>query len=141
SCTMFDNTDINDQFCESHNIMLFNASGNTGTIEVFPNVPIILHQACFTISSDTTVVLIEDEITDLTVGVDLIPTGFITDYPAYDDFYLDSVVYCEILPVTWLSFLAQIAGPDKSMLTWVTTDEINVDEFEVQRSFDGRNYE
>src|SRR5690606_28866089 len=67
--------------------------------------------------------------------------GFITDYPAYDDFYLDSVVYCEILPVTWLSFLAQIAGPDKSMLTWVTTDEINVDEFEVQRSFDGRNYE
>lgn len=44
------------------------------------------------------------------------------------------------LPVTWLSFTAKASGKD-AILNWATGSEINNKGFEVERSFNGENFE
>lgn len=143
SCIMNDNTDVMAQFCGSNNIMLFNASGNGGTNAdiVMPGVPKILHQMCFQISSDTVLTPIVDVILGLTIVLTTIPGNeVLVDVPTYIPFSFDSAVICGILPVTWLSFDVKSVGVDKAMLSWSTTEEFNTDRYEIQRSFDGKNF-
>ncbi len=59
---------------------------------------------------------------------------------AIDNFNIS--VCCGVLPVTWISFNASHSDELTSQLDWTTTDEINNDYFEIQRSNDGgRQYE
>lgn len=44
---------------------------------------------------------------------------------------------CGALPLTWLSFSAQKSGNGAILLKWSTANEINNNQFEVQRSTDG----
>jgi surface protein len=49
------------------------------------------------------------------------------------------VFNCTALPLNLLYFNAQKQN-SKGLLTWVTTNEINVNRFEIERSTDGRNF-
>jgi hypothetical protein len=50
-----------------------------------------------------------------------------------------SITYSLVLPVTFVSFVAQ-AESGKALLHWVTTSEINNNYFIIERSTDGINY-
>jgi len=52
----------------------------------------------------------------------------------------ESTVSCFILPVELLSFEVKKLEPRKLLLEWVTLSEVNNDRFEIQRSFDGTNF-
>lgn len=45
------------------------------------------------------------------------------------------------LPVDWVSFNAHAAEPASAMLYWQTANEINLASYQVERSFDGRQFE
>ncbi|MEO6671661.1 MAG: ice-binding family protein [Ferruginibacter sp.] len=47
---------------------------------------------------------------------------------------------CSTLPVTWLSFTAEKIAKTSVLLKWSTSNEINNDHFDIQRSSDGINF-
>ncbi len=104
------------------------ATGTSGTVSITP-VPsftlsglTILNGASFGISWKTT------DVTNADNGVSI------------DNFNIS--VCCGGLPVTWLSFDAAHYDTQTAQIDWKTTDEINNNYFEIQRSNDGgRNYE
>ena len=48
---------------------------------------------------------------------------------------------CGAVPVTWLDFTAKKVSTNDVELDWSTASEINNSHFEVERSFDGSNFE
>lgn len=85
SCVMTDNSfEING--CNPYNTVLFNSSGNTGSLPVSANVPVIIHQVCFLAPVGDTLHITEDTITDLTASIKLTETTFVTEHPSFVDF-------------------------------------------------------
>ena len=61
-------------------------------------------------------------------------------YPNYFASITDSFG-CGAVPVTWLDFTAKKVGDNDVELDWATASEINNSHFEVERSFDGNQFE
>ncbi len=93
SCVMADNSgEIDD--CGGSGLILMNSSGNTGAVAITQNIPIILHQLCFQLGSGGSILLDEDEATDLTTSVQLPAGGLTSEHPAYSNFTVDFDTYC-----------------------------------------------
>ncbi len=54
---------------------------------------------------------------------------------------LKSTDACNQLPLKLLDFQAKLYQEDKGLLTWVTADEKNTDQFLIEKSYDGVSYE
>lgn len=138
SCVMINKSAITDD-CGGSGLVLMNASGNTGLSQVTANTPIILHQICMDFSSSGKINIVEEEITNLTVSLDLgsapkdeLP-AYITQQLAGED--------CRLLPVEWLGFKAQPTSGNSALLEWQTATEINASHYEVEHSTDGKNFQ
>jgi uncharacterized repeat protein (TIGR01451 family) len=93
SCVMNDMSgEIDD--CSGSGLVLMNSSGNTGSIPIFINVPVILHQICFQLGMGGTILLDEDEATDLTTSVELSGGGLVTELPSFTNFLVQFDSYC-----------------------------------------------
>lgn len=125
--------------CAGSGLVLFNSSANTPTqnINVTAGTPIVIHQVCFTIPNDGSLVLNEYGGLDVTMTIQPPSGPAVTDFPTYFSYNLDSVVACGLLPVRFLDFTAKKYGELQSQLDWMTADEINNAYFEIQRSNDG----
>jgi len=88
SCVMVDNS-FDAEDCAGGNGAFFNSSGNNGTVMIKKDESIILHQICLTLPISTTVDIVEDMITDITMSIDVpavLSTGspiVATDRPEY----------------------------------------------------------
>ncbi len=94
SCVMADNSEAIED-CGESGLILMNSSGNTGALQVMQNVPVILHQICFQLSSGGSILLDEDEATDLTTSVEMPGGGLYTETPSYTNFTVNYNQYCE----------------------------------------------
>ncbi len=135
SCVMNNNSQTLD-FCSQVDSILFNSSGNSGNISVTKGVSVIIHQICFTIPSNNTMIITRDDVIGLSASIDSVGSGgFETDevsnYPVES---IDSMVICAILPLRWLRFQARAQNGLASLLEWQTSDEFNTSHFEIQRS-------
>ena len=126
--------------CAGTGVILMYSSGNSGNLAVTQNVPVIIHQVCFQIPG-TPLMIVEDEFTDLTVGIDIPGGSPVTEFPSYVPFDVDSILFCGILPLRFVDFDVRRVDGDDARLTWTTADEDNNSHFEVQRSADGRRFE
>jgi hypothetical protein len=142
SCIMTDNS-LLENGCVQFGLVKINSSGNTGSLAVTQNVPIYIHQVCFTIPTGEYLDIVEDVTTDLTTSIDLTNNGGpITEFPGFTPAVLNWNQECIVLPLTWLDFQARRYDELVSKLDWSTADEINTAYFEVQRSNDnGRNFQ
>ena len=138
SCVMTNKSAITDD-CSGSGLILMNASGNTGLSQVTANTPIILHQVCMDFSTSGTIDIVEEEVTNLTVSLDLgsapkdeLP-AFTTQQLAGED--------CRQLPVEWLGFKAQPTDESTALLEWQTATEINASHYEVEHSTDGKSFQ
>lgn len=136
SCVM-NNNSLTQDFCAQVDSILFNSSGNTGSVPITAGVSINIHQVCFTIPSSGVMIITKDPLTGLTVAIDLAGGGFTTENVLnYDPYVVDSTLDCSILPLRWLDFTAKAAGDYTTQLDWITADEINNSHFEIQRAND-----
>lgn len=134
SCVMTNNSQTLN-FCAQVDSILFNSSGNSGSLPITSGVPVIIHQVCFTIPSNGVMYITKDNTLGLSASIDLTGGGFDTDTIAnYTPYTVDSLVDCAILPVRWLSFTAEKEAELVTRLDWFTADEINNSHFEIQRS-------
>ncbi|WP_273444844.1 T9SS type A sorting domain-containing protein [Neolewinella agarilytica] len=139
SCTMTDNTDLDDSFCGGFNVLQFQPSGNTGSLAVTAGVPVILHQVCLTLGVGESMSFDEDVALSLTVSINLPGGGSDTDEPAYTTFTSTSADCDVALPVSWESFTARQV--DKTArLDWAVSDETDHDYYSVEWSADGLNF-
>ena len=135
SCTMSDASSTTNG-CDDFDLVLINASGNTGNVAVTKDVPKILHQVCFAIPSGV-IEIVEDSTTDLTTSIDsTMGGGPESEFPSYVTSTLDSTLDCSILPLRFLNFTAIPVAYLQSQLDWVTVDEMNNSHFDIQRSND-----
>ncbi len=140
SCVMTNNSPVADS-CATLSLVKINSSGNSGSIMVTQNVPIIIHQVCLTIPMSESLNIVEDEATNLTTSIDLTGGGFVSEEPGYTTYTVSSDLECVTLPLWWLQFQASRYDELMAQLDWTTTDEINNSHFEIQRSNDnGRNF-
>jgi hypothetical protein len=70
SCVMDDNSEENAD-CGGSGLILMNSSGNTGSVPITQNFPIYIHQICLQLGVGGSILLDEDEFTDLTTSVNL----------------------------------------------------------------------
>ena len=88
------------------------ASGNTGNVAVTTGNEIILHELCLRITPTQSVTLVEEDVTDLTVSIDLPspPGGAIDEKPDFPGFSADNdEETCNpVVPVTYKSSGRQI---------------------------------
>lgn len=138
SCVMTNKSAITDD-CIGSDLVLMNASGNTGSSQVMANTPIILHQVCMKFSSNGTIDVVEEEITNLTVSLDLGSTPK-DELPAYTTQKLAGED-CRVLPVEWLGFKAQPTSENSALLEWQTATEINASHYEVEHSTNGKSFQ
>lgn len=138
SCTMTDNTDILSA-CAQANLIQILPSGNSGSLAVTNNSPVILHEVCVTLPMGTSMTFNEDESLALTVSVDLAGGGAATDVLNYSSFTASSADCGSALPVTWESFTARQAGKS-AILDWSTSSEVDHDYFTVEWGTDGRTF-
>ncbi len=83
SCVMMTNNPVVFNQCMAIDSFLFNSSGNNGVIPITQGVPLILHKVCFNVSTNETLELREDMITNLSTSVDQAGGGQISEYPGY----------------------------------------------------------
>jgi hypothetical protein len=146
SCVQTDASDNEANLCDfaGFNNYFHNFSGQTpGTITVTTGVPVIIHQVCMVIpNSALGITIVEDEVTDLTVSIDLENGDVHDDYPSYFPFSYDSIIVCGLLPVKYASFNVRKAGDFIASIEWTTAEEISNSHFEVQRSNDsGKSFQ
>ncbi|MEN0048816.1 MAG: T9SS type A sorting domain-containing protein [Bacteroidota bacterium] len=137
SCEMSNNSrEIED--CNGSGLILMNSSGNTGTSAVTQNVPILLHQVCFDFSTDQPLEILEEEMTNLTVSLDLgsSPKDELPNYNTYQVAGSD----CQILPVEWLSFKAKQVNESSALLEWATATETNASHYEVEHATNVKDF-
>jgi hypothetical protein len=82
SCTMQDHSHSIEE-CSSADSVLFNASGYEGAFPVTAGVPVILHKVCFQLAPGQSIVVTEDEVSDLSLSIDPDGGGHINDFPDY----------------------------------------------------------
>ncbi len=121
-------------------------SGVQGTGTVIENVPVRLHNICFTYN---TINAINNEVINVGGTVFGVLNSTMTystpvlnepRMPAYPFTMNASSVSCILLPVTWLDF--QVTKVDgTSQLDWTTSEEFNNHGFEIQRSINGKDFE
>jgi len=93
SCGMVDHSDLIDD-CSGSGLILINCSGNTGSVLIKKQVPVILHQVCLQLSSGGSILFDEDEVTDLTTSGALQNGVLFTETPAYTNFTVNYDDYC-----------------------------------------------
>ncbi len=139
SCTMTNNSGVSNA-CATINQVLFNLSGNSGGLNVTAGVPVYLHQVCFDLAPGEQTSITKDDITDLTVSIDLSGAGGPQDDVAsFVPNVLSHNTDCLVLPVELLSFDAAVEE-EKVLLSWVTVSETNNDFFDIQWSQDGISF-
>ncbi|MEP6646590.1 MAG: T9SS type A sorting domain-containing protein [Saprospiraceae bacterium] len=136
SCVMSPGASAVNNMCAALGMILFNSSANGPNVPIVQNVPVILHQVCFTIPAGQSITITEDVFTDLTTSINVTGGGFVSEFPAYTPLTINRNNICGLLPLTWLSFHAVKYGELMSALSWTTTDELNNAYFEIQRSTD-----
>ncbi|MGB3077484.1 MAG: T9SS type A sorting domain-containing protein [Saprospiraceae bacterium] len=121
-------------------------SGVQGSGTVIENVPVKLHNICFTY---ITINAINNEVISIGGTVFGVLNSTMTyslpilnepNMPAYPFTLNAGSVSCILLPVTWLDFKVMKVN-NTSELDWTTTDEFNNRGFEIQRSIDGKDFE
>ncbi|HJW28001.1 MAG TPA: hypothetical protein VJ508_02000, partial [Saprospiraceae bacterium] len=93
SCVMNDNSGAFNN-CAGTGTVLMNSSGNTGNVPVTQNVPIMIHQVCFLLGAGGSILLDEDEVTNLTTSVNLPGGGLVTEEPGFTNFLVNFNTYC-----------------------------------------------
>lgn len=145
---------LSDQACLSSNGTdnnfdgqgFYRFSGVQGSTNILENVPVKLHNICFTYSS------IEDiQFKMIQVGGTVfgslnstvtysMPVLNEPQMPAYPFTMNGTTISCILLPVHWLDFQATKQNTT-TQLDWTTNEEINNLGFEVLRSSNGQAYE
>ncbi len=88
SCVMTDNSnEITD--CAGAGGTLYNSSGFSGTLAITEGSPVILHQICFDVPANESVTSVVDEVTGLTMSIELSPETTITENPVFQDLTVD----------------------------------------------------
>ena len=139
ACLMTNNSGVIDA-CVSNGLVLLNCSGNSGFTSITTGVPVIIHQVCYKLSSNESIDIVEDEVTNLTVSIDLNGGGSTTEFPSYATFSMVYNTICAPLPVE-LSAFEVIKKEAEALLNWTTLSENNNDYFSIEWSTDGRNFE
>ncbi len=140
SCTMINNVHITNG-CDASKIVLMNSSGNSGTnTKVESGVPVILHEVCFDIPYGESITIKEDPITDLTTSIDQLNETPKTEFPSYEEITIRRDRYDESKPML-LDFKGIPAGDYVAQLDWSTSLEKNNSYFNIERSFDGNEFE
>src|SRR5687768_17509619 len=87
SCSMTSNVNLING-CEGNGVVLMNSSGNSGSLAnnpVVAGMPVLLHQVCFSIPVGESILITEDQVTDLTTSIDLVSEDVITEYPTFTE--------------------------------------------------------
>ena len=90
SCVMPDNS-ILTNWCIEYDLIQFHCQGNSGMFDVTENVPVIIHQVCFSVPPGTTLNVLEDGVTDLTTSIDISPGNYVTEYPEYENLMISGL--------------------------------------------------
>ncbi len=127
SCVMVDNSGVQED-CGGLGLILMNSSGNTGNLMITKNVPVVLHQICLQLGAGGSVVLDEDEATDLTASVELPGNILVTETPSFTNYTVDFDTYCGqtcIYPADiYRQFLAiDACGNQSSCLQHITLED------------------
>ncbi len=139
SIIMTDNSGVTDA-CAGSSLVLMNSSGNSGTMAVTANVPIYIHQICFSLEAGESINIEGDDLgTGLTASYDT-AGGPDDESPSFSTQAIVYNVICSAAPVDWLSFSAKPADGDV-LLDWATATESNNSHFVVEWSTDGRQFQ
>jgi uncharacterized repeat protein (TIGR01451 family) len=93
SCVMIDNS-LEVEDCGVSGTVYFNSSGNTGGVPVTQNVSIQLHQICITLGAGQSVLIDEDETTDLSTSVVLTNNGLVSEFPSFTNYEISFDAIC-----------------------------------------------
>lgn len=135
SCVMVNNSSVMAD-CAGLGLVRIASSGNTGSLPLVANTPVILHQICIDIPPTETLLASEDEATNLSTSINATGGGAVTEFPGFIPTEFNSDIECLPLPVRWLAFTAKPMDNKHSQLEWTTTGEINNSHFEIERSND-----
>lgn len=142
SCIMNQGASGTDNQCIASGQVLMNSSASGPDYPITQNVPVIIHQVCFSIPPGESITI--SVFPGLPPNASVEPTvgAATTEFPAYNTLTINRNLVCGILPLTWLSFNAKRYDDLMAQLDWTTTDEFNNAYFEVQRSIDfGRTFQ
>lgn len=142
SCAMRNNTNLMNG-CQDTELVLMNSSGNGGSLAnnpVVKDVPVILHQVCFSIPEGESITVTEDEITDITTSIDVSGGVFMTEYPEVQPITIKSLLHDIAKPVVFVDFKTIPAGNFISQLDWSTKIMSGNEHYIIERALDGVNF-
>lgn len=123
----------------------YRVSGVQGTTQVTAGVPVALHTICFTYFEVGEIIgqqiLVGGTVFDVLHSALTYnnPPSNEPEMPAFPFILNESSISCAVLPVTLLSFEAKRVE-QTSLLHWVTMDEFNFGQFEIERSSDNIHF-
>jgi hypothetical protein len=94
SCSMTDNSQ-QVAGCEKYGKTFFNSSGNSGSQAnnyMTKGVPVYLHQVCLMVNPNEELLIVKDDITDLTTNIDLGSGASVTEFPSYKSFVAKNII-------------------------------------------------
>ncbi len=123
--------------CDDYGLLLVNCSGNTGQLSVKRGQSVVLHQLCFKLKNFEDVKLKIDEITGLSVSLDVTPEKFITDLPALQNLSTRSnnVFPCKIFGE--ISLESNLVESKTIHLKWNTVSSSSSGNYIIKRSLNG----
>jgi len=78
-------------WCTEYGVIQFKCLGNSGMFTVTEDIPVIIHQVCFSVPSGTTLNVLEDGVTGLTTSIDISPGNYVTEYPTYENLVISGL--------------------------------------------------
>lgn len=141
SCTMSNNVNLING-CSGNGVVLMNSSGNSGNAInnlVTAGVPVILHQVCFSIPYGDSIIITEDQVTDLTTSIDLVNEDIKTEYPEFTEMTVHRRK-ADVSKPSLLDFKGISLGDFIAQLDWTTGLEVNTSFFDIERSADGSDF-
>src|SRR5688572_26237834 len=142
SCTMSNQVSMQNA-CSESNLVLINSSGHSGSSannKVEKDVPVILHQICFSIPLGESVTFREDEVTDLTVSIDIAGGVYVTEYPTFTQVEIKRPRYDVSKPTAFLDFKIVPLVDFTTELDWTTSKDADTDHFIIERSSDASDF-
>jgi len=143
SCSMHSSVVLRNA-CETLGFYQIGASGQGGTTgnAVKANEPIYLHLVCFELPEGGSLVIREDEFTDLTTSIDASGGQYVTEYPIFERTVLSRPRTDDAQLTPWLGFSGEAAGHLRSRLTWdITAADQSPVRFILERAVNGRAFE
>jgi hypothetical protein len=127
SCVMADNSDEFD-ICALTGDIFMNSSGNTGSLPVEEDIPVVIHQICLQLDPDSDINIEEDPVTDLTTTIDIVGQGSFDELPAYNA-YLNTIngicdVGCPYASTFYRKFIVEDdCGNESTCVQIISTDD------------------